>query len=129
MSDLRPKGVEIEIGGQKRTLLFTINAIDEIQEKCNMPLLDAMKYVAQAADGETDHDTVQNFRAIITVLLNDENSGSLTEKEVGRMIDIGNYSSVAWTVLNAYGISNPDPDEEDDEEDEEDEAPNVETGQ
>lgn len=129
MSDLRPNGVEIEIGGQKRKLLFTINAIDEIQEKCNMPLYDAVKNVARAADGKTDHDTLQNFRSVITILLNDGEEEALTEKAVGEMIDIGNYSRVAWLVLEAYGISMPDPDEADDEEeDEEDEAPNAGTG-
>lgn len=127
MSDLRPRGVEIEIGGQKRTFLFTINAIDQIQEKCNAPLFDAVKYAAQVVDGEMDHDTIQNFRTIVTILLNDENDGELTEKEVGRMLDLGNYRKVAYAVLRAYGVSLPDPDEDDDFEDDED--PKVETGQ
>lgn len=130
MSDLRPRGVKCEIGGQERNLLFTINAIDSIQEKCNAPLFDAIKYVAMAASGKMDHDTLVQYRAIVTVLLNDENDGALTEKEVGKMITIENYRSVADRVLNAFGISMPDPDEGDDmEDDEEDEHPNVETGQ
>lgn len=120
MSDLRPRGVEVEIGGQKHTLLFTINAIDRIQEKCNASLFDAVKYAAQAADGEMDHDTIQNFRTVVTILLNDEDDGDLTEKEVGRMLDLENYKKVAHAVLRAYGISLPDPDEEDDFEDDED---------
>lgn len=127
MSDLRPKGIEMEIGGQKRYLLFTINAIDEIQEKCNAPLLDAMEYVANAASGETDHDTLQNFRTIVTVLLNDEGDGNLTEKEVGRMLTINNLASIAVNVLRAYGVSIPEPDDSDADEEEED--PNLKTGQ
>lgn len=126
MSDLRPRGVEIELGGQKYRLLLTLNAIDQIQERCNLPLYDAIKYAAQAADGKMDHDTIQNFRAIVTVLLNDEEDGKLTEKEVGKLLDLENFRNVAWHVLKAYGLSMPEPDE-DVEEDEED--PNVETGQ
>ena len=126
MSDLRPRGVEIELGGQKHRLLLTLNAIDQIQEKCNLPLYEAIKYVAQAADGKMDHDTIQNFRAIVAVLLNDEDDGNLTENEVGKLLDIDNFRPVAWKVLEAYGLSMPEPDEDADDEEED---PKVETGQ
>lgn len=126
MSDLRPRGIEVELGGQKHRLLLTLNAIDQIQEKCNLPLYDAIKYAAQAADGKMDHDTIQNFRAIVTVLLNDVNDGEFTEKEVGNLLDLDNFRLVAWKVLEAYGLSMPEPDEDADDEDE---SPNVETGQ
>lgn len=130
MSDLKPRGVKCMIGGQERNLLFTINAIDSIQEKCNMPLFDTIKYIASAADGNTDHDTLVQYRAIVTALLNDEDDGSLTEKEVGKMITIENYKDVAVRILEAYGLSMPDPDDGDDmEDDEEEDRPNVETGQ
>lgn len=120
MSDLRPRGIAVEIGGQEYKLLFTINAIDEIQEKCNLPLFDAVKYVAQAADGKMDHDTIQNFRTIVTILLNDGTGEELTEEEVGRLLSLENYIKTAWDVLKAYGISIPDPDEDDDFEEDDD---------
>lgn len=125
MSDLRPRGVEVELGGQKRRLLFTINAIDEIQEKCNLPLYDAVKYAAQAADGMMDHETIAVMKIIVTVLMNDENDGSMTEEEAGRLLDLGNYTKVAWAILGAYGISMPEPDEDSEEE----EDPKAKTGQ
>ncbi len=127
MSDLRPHGVEIELGGQKRNLLFTINAIDEIQAKCNLPLMDAVKYVAQAADGIMDYDTIDRMRSITAALLNSECHGELKEAEVGELLTLGNYRQMAWAILEAYGISMPDPDEED--EDPEETDPNQETGQ
>lgn len=126
MSDLRPRGIEIELGGQKHRLLLTLNAIDQIQEKCNLPLYEAIKYAAQAADGKMDHDTIQNFRAIVAVLLNDEDDGNLTENEVGKLLDIDNFRPVAWKVLKAYGLSMPEPDEDADDEEED---PKAETGQ
>lgn len=130
MSDLNPRGVKIELGGQERKLLFTLNAVDEIQTKCNMALFDAVKFTADAADGKMDHDTLVNFRTITTILLNCNNEEELTEKEVGDLLDLENYKRTAWAVLNAYGISLPDPDEDDAFEDEEDEEkdPNTETG-
>ena len=129
MSDLRPQGIKVNIGGQERNLLFTINAIDEIQTKCNMPLYDAVGFVAGAADGKMDHETIVNYRAVVTALLNNDDGG-LTEKEVGGLITLENYRHVAWSVMEAYGITLPDPDEDDEfEEDDEEIDPNVETGQ
>lgn len=130
MSDLKPRGVDIEIGGQEYKLLFTINAIDEIQAKCNMPLFDVVKLIAGAADGKMDHDTLVNYRAVATILLNCNSIVELTEKEVGNLIELENYTRVAVSILRAYGISLPDPDEDEEfEEDDEEIDPNVETGQ
>ena len=56
MSDLRPKGIPVIIGGQERKLLFTISVIDEIQEKCNAPLIDAIRHVVDVASGSTEKE-------------------------------------------------------------------------
>lgn len=125
MSDLKPSGVSVELGGQERKILFTINAIEEIQSSCNKPLYDAMEFVAKAADGDMSQETLATYRSVTTALLNTENNGNLTEKEVGTLLTLANYTSVAWKILNAFGLSNPDPDEKDDE----DEDPKAETGQ
>lgn len=130
MSDLRPNGVEIELGGQNRRFLFTINVIDEIQEKCNLPLIDAMKHIVDFIDKNAeDHEAITVFKNVVVALLNgDGNEEKLEADEVGRLIHLGNYKMVAWKVLEAYGVSIPDPDDRD-EEDNEDEDPNPETGQ
>jgi hypothetical protein len=127
MSDLRPRGVEVELGGQKHRLLFTINAIDQIQETCNLPLYEALHYVAKAADGNMEHEVLVKFKEIVTILLNDENDGDMTEQETGKLLQLENYKRVAVGVLNAYGFSIPDPDEDDDLE-EDDDDPKAETG-
>lgn len=130
MSDLRPQGVEVEIGGQKRSFLFTINVIDEIQEKCNLPLIDVMKRIVDFIDKNAeDHEAITVFKNVVAALLNGDGSEEKLEvDEVGRLIHLGNYKMVAWKVLEAYGVSIPDPDDRD-EEDDEDEDPNLETGQ
>ena len=43
MSDLNQKGVIAMIDGGERKLLFSINAIDEIQDRLNLPFLDSLK--------------------------------------------------------------------------------------
>ena len=130
MSDLRPQGIEVEIGGQQRNFLFTLNVIDEVQEKCNMPLVDTMKSVVDVIDNNaTNHEAITVFKVVVAALLNGDGSEEKLEaEEVGNLIHLGNYKAVAWKVLEAYGVSIPDPDEEDEEEEEE-ENPNPETGQ
>lgn len=122
MSDLRPKGVEIDFGGQKRELLFTINAIDEIQSELNLPLFDAIQIIGNAADGDMSHETLDGYRKILSILLSND-SESVSAKEVGDMVTFGNYIQMAWSILNAFGLSNPEPDED------EDDDPKAETGQ
>ena len=40
MSDLRPTGAPVVIGGQEYNILFTIGAIETIQENCNKALVE-----------------------------------------------------------------------------------------
>ena len=91
MSDLRPQGVEIELGGQKRNLLFTLNAIDDIRIRCNMPLIDAVRKVGEVIDNNAqDHDAITVFRAVVHIFLNGSDGEPVTDSEVGRMIHVGN---------------------------------------
>ena len=40
MSDLRPTGAPVVIGGQEYNILFTIGVIEAIQETCNKALVE-----------------------------------------------------------------------------------------
>lgn len=127
MSDLRPHGVKCKIGGQERNLLFTINVIDKIQSRCNLALYDAMEHIVNASGGNMDHETICNYKKIVFSLIENQVEDGINEENVGDMIDLGTYKMVARSVLDSFGISLPDPDEDDLEEDGED--PNAETGQ
>ena len=127
MSDLRPEGVRTLIGGQEHRLLFTIGTIDEIQEQCNMPLADTAKAVIDLIEGKTDTDTLTTFYRVLAALLNGEDGGSRRLEDVDGLIEPLKFRSVAWKIMEAYGISQPEPDE-DDEDDEEEENPNPPTG-
>ena len=54
MSDLRPIGAPVVIGGQEYNILFTIGAIEAIQETCNKALVETMPAIARVADFKTD---------------------------------------------------------------------------
>lgn len=122
MSDLRPEGVKVKIGGQEYKFLLTINKIDEIQTRCNMPLSDAVELIAAAADGETEGKTLNVYRSVLSILMD------VPEQEAGEKVTFADYQRVAWAMLAAYGISMPEPDDEEDEEEDEEPSPNLQTG-
>lgn len=122
MSDLRPEGVKVKIGGQEYKFLLTINKIDEIQTRCNMPLSDAVELIAAAADGETEGKTLNVYRSVLSILMD------VPEQEAGEKVTLADYRRVAWAMLAAYGISMPEPDDEEDEEEDEEPSPNLQTG-
>lgn len=120
MSDLRPHPVGVVIGEQTYKLSFNLRAIDEIQAACNLGLFDAIKHVAAAADGVTDRDTLRVFKQVFCALTGTD------EDAAGEMIDLSNFQSIAWRIMEAYGISVPEPDEDEDED--EDADPKAQTG-
>lgn len=126
MGELNPKGTSIMLGGKERRLLFTLNAIDEIQERFGLPLEEA---ISQLTDMEKANGAL---KAIITILVNDEierlsykgkecSLKPLDEKEVGWMVTSQDRMDALMAVLKAYGGSLPEPGEG--------ESPNQESGQ
>lgn len=126
MSDLNPKGTVVVINGQEYHLLLTINKIDEIQARCNMPLHDVIGVVAEAAGENTDTEVMKTFSTVLSVLLS-TSEHEVTEEDIRERVEFREYGSTAWAILAAYGISMPESDEEDEDEDEE--HPNQKTGQ
>lgn len=125
MRDLRPKGVSVELAGVERKLLFTLNAIDAVQSRFNMPVLDAL--------GKMFEPNEQNkaVRDILYLLLEDETErekyfnpenapAPVTDQEVGWMVNTLNRDEISMKIIQAYGLSIPEAEEED---------PNRESGQ
>ena len=115
MGIFKPRGVAIVLNGEERHFLFTLNMIDQIEEKYDKPLMEVLEDVAN-----------------VVILLNDEAErnkrmkasveySTVTEADVGDMIGLDNYYEVMKALLKAYGISMPEVDE--------DEDPNQKSGQ
>ncbi len=124
MSDLRPRGTPVAIDGEERHLLFTLNAIDEIQDHFDAPMSDVWDKLTDKRESE------KTIRYLVCTLLNDEAAReqrngkelkSYTEEEVGWAITIGNVNEIMMALLDAYGLSLPEPDEDD--------SPKAESGQ
>jgi hypothetical protein len=128
MSDLRPSGTPVVIGGQERKLLFTISVIDEIQAECNKPLIDAVKGVVEVSAGKRDHESLTDFYKVLAALLDRGSKKHVTLDMIDGLVPPIKFAEVSMAILQAFGISMPDKDEDDDDEEDEDESPNVETG-
>lgn len=111
MSDMNPIGVPIDLGGEERHFLFTINLIDKVQDKTGKPIIETVKNI----------DDVKLLRYIVTELINDEvdrteKGQHVTEKQVGYWIARGfNEIEVVDAILDSYHVSLPEPEDEDED--------------
>ena len=109
---------------KERHLLFSLNVIDEMQDKFGG--FDRLDEVLKGKD------SIKNLRWLLTLLLNEgagEDEEELTEKAVGRMIHTGNFNEVKTAIFRAFAIGNSgteepqteagEGDEEEDTDDEE----------
>lgn len=98
-------------------MLFSLNVIDELQDKFG-----GFDQLDNALQGK---DSIKNLRWLLTLLLNEgagDGENPLTEKEVGRMIHVGNLSEVKTAVFKAFSYGNnggEEPEEQDEEEESE----------
>ena len=129
MSDLRPTGAPVVIGGQEYNILFTIGAIEAIQETCNKAFVETMPAIARVADFKTDSEDVKTFYNVIAAFLTVDTGKEVKAEDIDGIIKPAEMKKIAITLLEAYGFSMPDPDSDgEDTEDEEKENPNQETG-
>ena len=129
MSDLRPTGASVVIGGQEYNILFTIGAIEAIQETCNKALVETMPAIANVANYRTDADDLRTFYNVVAAFLTVDSGKKVTADDIDGIMKPTEMQKIAITLMEAYGFSMPDPDSDDeDSEDEEEENPNQETG-
>ena len=119
MSDVKPRGVPIELDGATRHFFFTLNVIDQLEDEYDKTLYEIV-----------DELTVTNrnshmLRDVVTVLLNSEAERNVrlgadtaqmavSQEDVGEMIGLDNYNEVLRAVLEAYGVSLPEKEEDED---------------
>ena len=104
---------------KERHLLFSLNAIDEMQDKFG-----GFDRLDEVLSGR---DSIKNLRWLLTVLLNEgaeEGEPELTEKQVGKLIHTGNFAEVKDAIFKAFSMGNngtEEPPARDDEEDDDEE--------
>jgi hypothetical protein len=86
---------------KERHLLFSLNVIDEMQDKFGG--FDKLAEMLKGKDG------IKNLRWLLTLLLNegaDDGEEQLTEKQVGKMIHTGNFNEVKTAIFKAFAMGN-----------------------
>ena len=114
MSDLRPQAVKIELGGKEYGLLFSLNAIDEIQDRFDIP-------ISQLADLMKDERKVfKVLKSLLAILINeaidDAENGDphVDEKFIGRKIQVADIANLKSKVFVAFTAGIPAGEEEED---------------
>lgn len=123
MSDLRPSGTKITLGGKEYGMRFTLNAIDDIQEHFGIDISDLSGLFAEP------NKRIKSIRYLLTLLINEdidcvadetgEPAKHLDERYVGRQIDAANIHTMMGAIMHSFSDGAPKRD------DSEDEAPNV----
>lgn len=89
-------------------MLFSINAIDAIQDKFG----DMEKITDEIA--ESGLKGIKTVKWLLTLLLNEgaeEGEEPLTEKQVGTLIHVGNLGDVKTAIFKALSVGNSGDDE------------------
>ena len=102
MSAIKDGGYTVELKGKEYRLLFTLNALDEIQTKFGG--YDKLDEVFN----KDNPDWVKDTKWLLTLLINeglleeDENAQILTEQQTGRLIHMGNLAEVQRAIYASF---------------------------
>ena len=101
MSAIKDGRYAIEVGGRERHLLFSLNALDEIQDKFG-----GYDKLAEVFN-QDNKDWIKNTKWLLALLINEgaeEGEPEVTEKQVGRWIHTGNIVEVQSAILKAFAV-------------------------
>lgn len=101
MSAIKDGRYPIELGGKTQHLLFSLNALDEIQDKFG-----GYDKLAKVLN-QDNKDWIKNTKWLLALLINEgaeEDEPEVTEKQVGRWIHTGNIVEVQSAILKAFAV-------------------------
>ena len=127
MSALQNGAYPVTLNGKEYGLLFSLNALDAIQEKFGG--YDKLQEILNS----DNKDLFKNIKWLFALLINearladDENAELLTEDRVGRIVTAGNIGEIKNAIYAAFakgaaGDGEADEGEKDNEEDDEEEG-------
>lgn len=102
MSAMKDGGYVVTLKGKEYRLIFTLNALDEIQTKFGG--YDKLNEIFN----QSNPDWVKNTRWLLTLLINegqleeDENAELMDEKRVGQLIHIGNLGEIQRAIYASF---------------------------
>lgn len=91
----------LQLGGQERQLLFSLNALDEVQDKFGG--YDKLHEIFN----QNNKDWIKNTKWLLALLINEgqeEGEPEVTERQVGRWIHTGNIKEVQTAILKTFAL-------------------------
>lgn len=101
MSAIKDGRYPVVISGKEYHLLFSLNALDEIQDKFG-----GYDKLAEVFD-QSNKDWIKNTKWLLALLINEgaeDGEPELSEKQVGRLIHTGNIAEVQSAMLKAFAV-------------------------
>lgn len=99
MSALKDGRVAIELD-KTRYLLFDLNAVDAVTDKYG-----AIDKIGDILNPESNSRYMKDLRFILTTLINEgDDEEELTEKQVGKLVTMGNMVNVMGKLTEAFNI-------------------------
>lgn len=102
MSAIKDGRLPVELNGKEFYLLFSLNALDEMQERFG-----GYDKLDKAFD-RNNPDMIKDMRWLLTLIINEgleEGEQPLTEKQVGKLIHIGNLNQIKDAIFSAFAYS------------------------
>ncbi|MFA6308629.1 MAG: hypothetical protein WC677_02640 [Clostridia bacterium] len=101
LEDIKQEDVVIDIKGKSMIVSFNMNALAELEERYGD---------VECGAKELEKGKIKDIRTFLwaALLVNDDN---LTEKDVGKLIDITNIKDVVDAINKSFFGALPDPNE------------------
>lgn len=122
MSAIKDGGYSVNLKGKDYVLLFSLNALDELQDKFGG--YDKINEIFN----ENNKDWVKDTKWLLTLLINegllyeDENATLLTEQQVGRLIHVGNMKEIQRAIYASFAAGTAGDSEAAETDDQEDDT-------
>lgn len=115
MSAIKDGRYPIELNGEEYHMLFSLNALDEMQDKFGG--YDNLNVVFD----KESKTQIKDLKWLLTLLINegmDEGQKELSEREIGKKIHVGNLINIQNTIYKAFahGVNGGNKKEKDEEE-------------
>ena len=116
MSDLKPKGIKIELDGKEYNLLFSLNVIEDFQDKFDTPISKIQEIMGD--ERKVYKATKFLLAALINEALDEKESGDehISEKAIGRKVNFSNIRYLNESIMAAAVEGMPQITDEDIEE-------------
>lgn len=99
MSAIKDGGATISLRGKEYRLLCSLNALDEMQERFGG--YDKLERVFD----DKNPNVIKDLRWLLTILINegmDDVQEEMTEKQVGKLVNIGNLEQIKSAIYGAF---------------------------